>query len=228
MMAYGPMAKSVFYYGKWFYRGGNCPLFASRCTQLQYVGCTLNNYDKVSNDTNPGTANYIRLGEIGLSAVIFLGGFLTLVVGLIACCAIIFGTWTAISWLRKPPGTIRKRKAQTTGTQHFTCPNQAIDLTDKKGMAGWFAISILAILFFAAVAVPTHYFQQTEPKAVYIIDSHGTLGKVVDQPYPEYTGGNDTRWSDCFEVRPPADKWGFWGVWWDEWKKKPETVLGLV
>jgi hypothetical protein len=53
-----------------------------------------------------------------------------------------------------------------------------------------------------------------KPKSIYVVDSFGPLVPASALlPGQNYTGGNSTSWSDCFEIRAPSDKWGFLGYW---------------
>jgi hypothetical protein len=56
--------------------------------------------------------------------------------------------------------------------------------------------------------------QESKPKSVFVVDSFGPVVPAPGLlPGRNYTGGNSTSWSDCFEIRAPSDKWGFLAYW---------------
>lgn len=92
---------------------------------------------------------------------------------------------------------------------------------------------IIAILVASAIFIPLHYFQETQPKSIWVIDGHRPLAEfniTYDSLFEKQTWENVTMgsWSDCFKLEAPHDRLGFFEFWWDSVKDKPLEYLPIL
>lgn len=91
------------------------------------------------------------------------------------------------------------------------------------------SIVLFCVIVFTGVTIPLHCLQETNPRSILVVDSFGPLGPAPAlSPSDVYSGGNSTHWSNCFHIHAPADRWGFWHVWWEEHGKELDSILALV
>jgi len=190
------------YYSKWDLVGGNCPLPVGSCHQLKYFGCgqqTLPNGLAIGvRDPNIiNTANYLRIFQ-------FIGGIQTFIV------------WVptlVISFMNLYVHVVKGWKIITIyASGHIPQKSEGEEVEDLK-----LSSLALAALFVFIQSIPSLTLtgiQESKPKSIFIVDGFGPLVKAPALlPGQNYTGGNGTSWSDCFEIRAPLDKWGFLGHW---------------
>lgn len=79
---------------------------------------------------------------------------------------------------------------------------------------GW-ALAIAVVV--CCIAIPMHVVTEVHPRSagIYQDSSPASLG----------TGAENGAWTDCFDLRPPSDAWGFWKFWWN---RKTAWVLHAV
>jgi hypothetical protein len=90
----------------------------------------------------------------------------------------------------------------------------------------WFIRSAVLVIGLSvittSIVVPEHAVAEASPKTYYILDSFG--------PYDFWEAnssyhGNSSSWTDCFEMRPPSDKFGFASFWWQNEESRALRVL---
>jgi len=137
-------------------------------------------------------------------------------------------------------GTTRPADDLSNQNQHVPDSEYSLEEISQKHVkalhkAAWVSThSLIAILVASAVFIPLHYFQETRPQSMWVIDSHGPISDfhaeydpsgydiLPNQTWENKTTGN---WSDCFRASPPADKLGFFDFWWHDVKGKPLQYL---
>ena len=190
------------YYSKWDLVGGNCPPAVGSCQQLKYFGC---GQDTLPNGLGLGvrdpniidTANYLRIFQ-------FIGGIQTFIVWLptlasfcIALYTNVLTGWFIVSALLRGD-TIQKAEDEDT----------------TELVMGQLAYAALFVFIQSIPAITLTAIQESKPKSIFIVDGFGPLVKAPALLAGQnYTGGSGASWSDCFEIRAPADKWGFLGYW---------------
>jgi hypothetical protein len=103
----------------------------------------------------------------------------------------------------------------------------------KTGFGIVFATgSIVFMGIIAGVILPPSIALVQHPPTHVFIDSLGPGGPIF-HPEPDlyaynFTGGDSTHWSDCFNVTAPSDHFGFWGEWWAAKEDRVAHVLAVL
>jgi hypothetical protein len=88
--------------------------------------------------------------------------------------------------------------------------------------------SIVFAVVIAGSTIPLHVVQEQNPQAFPYLDSFGEAD-VRPLVLGTSTGDNVTSWTDCFFVKLPSDRFGFFKEWWDEKKStRLSTILAFV
>ncbi|KAN0104293.1 hypothetical protein V8E51_010038 [Hyaloscypha variabilis] len=82
------------------------------------------------------------------------------------------------------------------------------------------------------VILPPSIALVQHPPAYVFVDSFGPGGPVF-HPDPDlytynFTGGDSTHWSDCFNVTAPSDHFGFWREWWAAKEDRVAHILAVA
>jgi hypothetical protein len=183
--------------------GGNCPLPVGSCQHLDYVGCGLNATLGIApKDVNIiDTANYLRIWE-------YIGA-----IGSFIVWSVIFAVLPFAFAYGVKQGLDEIKEGQQQ--QGYQSGMRGGDLSENGEVYASLAMYVLwGIILQAAPGIVLTVLQESKPKSIFVVDS---FGPVVPTPAllpgQNYTGGNSTSWSDCFEIRAPSDKWGFLAYW---------------
>jgi hypothetical protein len=206
------------YYSRWQLVGGNCPLVVGSCQHLEYVGCGINATTGIAlRDPNIiNTSNYLRIWE-------YIGGIGTLIVWPIVII------WTVITYIIVATEVLEARaaaKRDGSAVLHAQLAKhpamrrvmELVNVENSREMGRmflkWVPGFFLAIIVQAVPGIVLTVIQQQRPKSIFVVDSFGPLAHAPTLlPAQNYTGGNATSWSDCFEIHAPSDKWGFTDYW---------------
>ncbi len=202
-----------FGYARLIITGGNCPSgFANAtCSEMKsiisYSGCS--NQTRFPNYTTP-VGNYTEAGNIGVEEAIYE------IIGLVVIAiALLFFLNNWILDSRKSSKEMQPRSTMTRDDR-------------KYWQIHWIQFIVLAVIILTfqivstCVVVPIQASGEASPisQATFVIlDSFGPYIPNVTNP------GNSTSWTDCFEVLPPSDKYGFAGFWWKTEKLRALRVL---
>jgi hypothetical protein len=117
-------------------------------------------------------------------------------------------------------------KTLAYGDQQDDNPNMVSEYSrsNHKFRIWYIFASIIFAVIIAASTITLHIIQEKNPRAFPYVDSFGEAGVAPYMP-GNFTGGNATRWTDCFFVELPSDKLGFLKEWWDE---KESTRVGSI
>jgi hypothetical protein len=216
VVIFGRFKSSAFWYGKWMVKGGNCPSFVEECQPLNNVGCGFEKLNAPNTPNiravDPNTSNILGTGELIFGVLLVFGPVLLIIALLFAILLIVYCIYSYCE------------SAVLNGLD----PPQRWKRTNKAILKLWSILDIILILILFPVSPPLHYRQQTHPKVQLVIDSFGTIETVAHRNSTEYTGDEVKSWSDCFEVRAPADAAGFWEVYWDERNRLAQDYLRIL
>ena len=126
-------------------------------------------------------------------------------------------------------GLLKRRVLVAKLSEWWTVPVDA-DL-DKIAKQSWMArvypkrsprtllviaqgLALLIVIVVCAVSVPMHVKTEKYPKGTVYIDGS-----------PSSEGLGPPAWTDCFRVKPPTNRLGFWDVWWE---KKSGWVIRAI
>jgi hypothetical protein len=229
LMVYGTLNKSGFYYGRLFPAGGNCAIYVRNCNKLylDLVGCGVGFNKYSTTDVNEIQRNPVAFSEAILGSLMFIMGLPVFVVAVMVVYSLARGlAWATRqidNWTSK---TFAKRERTEAALPRI--PKLREKLENERVLRHFSWLTVFAILLFSVVALPINHYQMTRPRPHHVVDGGGPLALPETGPGYTYIFGNHTSWIDCFEVTPPHDRYGFWGLWWEEHRKQVETVLAVL
>ncbi len=165
---------------------------------------------------NAFSGGSIKPGEEAL-AVIF-AGLLGLYIVFFAT-AVVVGLF--ISVCQSALSFCRRRRRGATTTIRNNGNNNA--WTDEALLVSFSSVAAVVIAFYIVCMFPAHYVQQTRRRVTTVFDS---VGPVVRSDSAAALNGSS--WSDRFRVVRPADRLGFFEVWWRDHGRRWDTLLAFL
>lgn len=193
LIMFSLLIKGNSFYAKWTLVGGTCPTVVERCTQLSYVGCRISTFVGAAR-INAKYINTVNSANY-LRLEQLLGGIFLIMV--------LFGTLPLFlrqrRILKRSGGNVERSPVFRTFLHFGAC---------------------LSITMLAATAIPLAAVQETNPKAINIVDSFGAILPA--------SSSNGSSWSDCFTITAPANKYGFLDIWWADRGSEIANLLSLT
>jgi hypothetical protein len=111
-------------------------------------------------------------------------------------------------------------------SEHFALSLRSLWLAGTPAKQNCFVGIITGVILPPSIALVQH------PPTYVFVDSFGPGGPVF-HPDPDlytynFTGGDSTHWSDCFNVTAPSDHFGFWREWWAAKEDRVAHILAVA
>ena len=181
------------FYAKWFLTGGTCPVVVDKCTRLDYVGCRIN---ALAGATRIDAKNINTVNSANYLRLEQLLGGVFLIMALFGMLPLFLRQRRIV----KRSGRVVERSPIFNAFLRYG--------------------ACVSIIILAATSIPLTAVQESNPKAIHIIDSFGAVVPA--------SSSNGSSWSDCFTIAAPADKYGFLDLWWSDWRSKVVNWLSLT
>jgi hypothetical protein len=211
-----------------------CGLAALSAAERQRLGASDFDLGVRSGDV-PGTAHNafrggpVQRGEIVLGSIFAFAlapiPFFTALVGVVIGLARLWRLW--VMWARRCSGggggggSGSNNNSNNNNVHNFI--NNAFDEDTERKFASACGVMAVMIGVYALCMFPAHYVQQTRPRVIRVFDSVGPATRRDSA-----AALNGTSWSDWFLVDRPADRLGFFGVWWRERGRRWDTLLAFL
>jgi hypothetical protein len=201
-------------YGELLITGGNCPVIQNAtCSDLNalgnrmgsFVGC----FPNMTHQAEPLTdqIHYVNVTE-------FLFGVLGMIFTVIVL-VVYGGTMLTLA--------VTKGASRTSKWAKMAYAEKQAD-RKKSALSFWVSFALLTFIIAVAVSitiVPEYAVAQSHPATYSVYDGFGSPQVVSARNF----SGDATSWTDCFDLRPPADKTGFFSAWWELKRARIARVL---